>query len=490
VTRSLRNALLATELPGIQRPAYDRAKVTPGIVHIGPGAFHRAHQAVYVDDLLAQDPRWGITGISLRSPDVAEALTPQAGLYTLLLTGEETRARIIGSIAGVIVTRSAQAQAIQRLAAPETGLITLTITEKGYCLDEVGALDTEHADIRHDATHPHQPRSAIGYLVAGLAARRAQGLAPPAILSCDNLPENGARLRGAVLQLASLTDPDLARWIEGEVCFPGSMVDSITPATSPALREQVRTQFGLEDSWPIQREPFTAWVIEDMPRAALPDFASVGATITSDVAAYATAKLRLLNGAHSALAYYGAALGETTVAGAMRNARVERYVTTLLRDELAPAVKAPPGLDLAEYCATILQRFGNPAIEYTLVQIGSDGSQKIPIRLLATLNDNLAAGRPIAGIAAALAGWIIFVRQFAKAGRALPDPSAAHLAALANAATGRGDEDARLFMEHSGLFAPELAAHSGLRDAIAQAYDELIKTTEKTAGRRIGQDAA
>lgn len=492
--RPVSAAILKERIPGLKMPAYDRQLVRPGIVHLGAGAFHRAHQAAYLDDLLSHDPRWGLTSVSLRSPDVQTALTPQSCLYTLVLKGETSQARLIGSIGEILLATRQGEDVIARMAAIETGLITLTVTEKGYCLDEQGQLDFNHPDIVQDLSRPHAPKSAIGYLVAGLALRRslsrAQGTPPPVILSCDNLPENGRKLAAAVIAFAGRIDAELGRWIGDQVRFPSSMVDSITPATDAALREDVRDRFGLIDAWPIQREPFTAWVIEDLPDARLPDFTSVGAQLTTDIAGHATAKLRLLNGAHSALAYVGFALGETTVAGAMANPSVDRYVRRLMQDELAPSVRPPGDLDVAAYCASVLQRFRNPAIEYRLTQIGSDSSQKIPARLLPVLADNLAAGRPICGIATALAGWILFVRHHADCGLRLADPQAERLSSLALATNGDPRHDTELFLEHSGLFAAALATHDGLREALATAYSSLIDQIPQKPALKSGEDAA
>lgn len=426
--------------------AYDRATTKIGVLHIGPGAFHRAHQADYFDRLLAQDPRWAISAVSLRSAGVKQALDPQDGLYTLATLDEATAFRVIGAHREHLV-----APAPARLADPNLKLATLTITEKGYCLAPDGGLDLSHPDLE---------TSAIRWLVDGLQARREAGLAPFAVLSCDNLPDNGAKLRGAVLALAGRRDPNLAAWIAGEVIFPSSMVDSITPATDEALKARVLAATGLEDAWPIQREAFTQWVVEDILPPGGPDLASVGVTLTADVAAYEQAKLRLLNGAHSSLAYLGLLRGHETVADAMADTQLASFVEALMRQDIAPTL---PG-DQGGYIDAILNRFRNPAIRHRLSQIAWDGSQKLPIRLLATVRDALAAGRPAQRLARPLAGWMRFIERQARTGAAIVDPFAETLTAI-------GLEGGVARFLDLPIFPPALART--LRSPIQAAYDAL-----------------
>ncbi|MEO6104798.1 MAG: mannitol dehydrogenase family protein, partial [Pseudoxanthomonas sp.] len=274
------NAATLTALPGaIVRPAYDLERIRIGIVHLGVGAFHRAHQALYVDDLLADEPDWAICGVSLHGTSVRDALQAQDGLYTLALLDEPPRLRVIGSIRELLAAREQPALVLERLADPGVRLVTLTITEKGYCLagDD---LDLAHPEIAHDLASPDAPQSAIGYLVAGLRQRHRLGIAPYTVLSCDNLADNGGRLRRAVLQFARRVDGDLAQWIEEQVTFPRSMVDSITPATDDALRERVDLALGVVDAWPVQREPFSQWVIEDSFCNGRPALERAGATMS------------------------------------------------------------------------------------------------------------------------------------------------------------------------------------------------------------------
>ena len=258
--RSLAAVATSTAVPG-----YERDATQIGIVHIGPGAFHRAHQASYVDKLLHTDPRWAICAISLKSSGVRDALAPQDGLYTLTELGEQRRVRVIGALREVLVGADQRDIAMARLTAPETRLVTLTVTEKGYCLDAHNALDDSHPDIVHDMRNPTTPRSVVGWLVQALQQRRARGEAPFTIVSCDNLVDNGTTLHAALVAFAAGIGSDLAHWIEDSVVCPRTMVDSITPATDDELRRRILESTGVVDAWPVQREPFTQWVVQDVP---------------------------------------------------------------------------------------------------------------------------------------------------------------------------------------------------------------------------------
>lgn len=453
----------------VARPAYDRAAMHAGVVHFGPGAFHRAHQAAAFDTLLAHDPRWGITGVSLHSQGVAQALNPQGGLYTLALLDAQTRYRVIGSVARVLTGTEPQA-ILAALAHADTRLISATVTEKGYCLGADGQLDLAHPAIAADLAKGHDrgwvPQSFVGWLVQGLATRRRAGLPGVTVLSCDNVTDNGRKLEGATLALARELDGETAAWIADHVRFPNAMVDSITPATDDALRAQVQAATGLEDAWPIQREGFTQWVIEDRFAGERPALDLAGVTFAADVRPFEMAKLRLLNGAHSTLAYVGLGLGHETVAEAMRDAPLARFVEQLMRADIAPAVVAPPGLDLPGYIADVLARFANPAIRHLLSQIAWDGSQKLPYRLLGTVREALEAGRPIDRLAVPIAAWLRFLEKAAHEGRTITDPLAEDL--LARAA------DWRAVLAMAPVFGPLghdarfIAAVGQAREALAQ----------------------
>ncbi len=460
------------QLPAtIAVPAYDRAATRIGIVHIGPGAFHRAHQAAYIDALLSIDPDWAICGVSLRNPDVRDALRAQDGLYALAVLDAQPSTRVIGALREVLCARDEQAAVLARLADPQVRLVTLTVTEKGYCLGPDG-LDPAHPDIVHDLAAPDAPVSAIGHIVAGLARRRAAGTAAYTVLSCDNLPDNGGRLRQATLQFAQRLDPALATWIDANASFPRSMVDSITPATDDALRARVDAQLGLTDAWPIQREAYLQWVVEDRFCNGRPPFERVGVTLSDDIAGYDQAKLRLLNAPHSALAYLGALLDLETVGDAMDTPRLAGFVERLMRQHIAPVLAAPAGFDPQAYSGAILARFRNPAIRHRLLQIAWDGSQKIPVRLLGTIADALAAGRPIDALCLPVAGWLQFVRRQARNGVAIVDPLAGELATLGQACSGDAGHDVAAFLALDSVFAP-LSADARFVQALRVAYARL-----------------
>lgn len=410
-------------LPLPNGPRYDRTRLRTGIVHFGPGAFHRAHQVPVYDALNAADPRWGVVGVSLNSASVANALNPQDGLYTLALLDAAPSFEVIGALQRVL-TAGEGAAILDAIAAPDTRALSATVTEKGYCYAADGSLDTDHPAIVHDRAGEGMPRSLVGWIVAGLAARRAAGVGGLTVLSCDNLADNGAKLGRAVAVLAGERDDDLADWIAGEVRFPSTMVDAITPATDDALRERVAAATGHEDAWPVQRERFWQWVVEDdFAPGERPDLAVAGVTLTHDVRGYELAKLRLLNGAHSTLAYLGIERGHRTVAEAMRDPALAAFVEQLMRQDIAPSLTPPAGLDVAAYVTTILGRFANPAIAHQLIQIAADGSQKLPYRLLEPMRAARAAGRPIERLAAPIAAWLRFVER----GEGVADPLAARL---------------------------------------------------------------
>ena len=460
-------------IPGVALPAYDRDKVTVGVVHFGPGAFHRAHQAFYFDQLLATDPRWGICAVSLKSPGVRDALQPQDGLYTLAQLDAETTFRVVGAILEVLVAPEDPPSVFARLAAPTTRMVSLTVTEKGYCLTGDGKLDAAHPDIVHDLAHPREPVSAVGYIVEGLRRRHQAGLSPYAVVACDNLADNGWRLKAAVVAFAETIDPALAAWIEAEGRFPRTMVDSITPATDDALRARVETATGLTDAWPIQREAFTQWVVEDVLGDGGPDLASVGVTLTDDVRGFERAKLRLLNGVHSTIAYVGLLKGHETVFEAISDLELARIAEDLMVQDIIPTLTAPRGLDLAAYAQAILARFRNPEIRHLLAQIAWDGSQKLPFRILGTVADALEAGRSVDRLALPLAAWMHFVRRRAASGDKIVDPLADRLAETAAACTGDAKADVTAFLKLEPVFNRELAGNTTFVAALEKAYGEL-----------------
>ena len=466
----LRQSTLSAARAGTELPRYRRESCAVGIVHFGPGAFHRAHQAFYVDRLLGDDPRWGIAAVSLQSPATRDALAPQDGLYTLAEIGAQTAYRVIGSLLELRHAPQESAAVLARLTAPTTRIVTLTVTEKGYCLGTDSRLDPRHPDIAHDLGQPGSPRSVIGYLAEGLRRRRSLGIDPFAVVSCDNLPDNGATLRAAVTAFAERIDAGLAAWLAEQVAFPRTMVDSITPATDEAFRQRVLEFTGLEDAWPVRRESFTQWVIEDLPAVRVADWSAAGVTLARDVSLYDRAKLRLVNGAHSSLAYIGLLRGHETVAGAMSDRGLSEFVERLMRLDILPSLQGAPELDLDTYIPAVLERFRNPGTRHRLSQIAWDGSQKLPVRLMGTIEEAHRAGRPLHRLLLPVAAWMRFIARQAKAGVAIVDPLAEPLVAIGQACTGDAVADVASFVGLGAVLPQQLLAVREVRSALEQAY--------------------
>lgn len=418
--------------PDVARPSYDRSAMRQGVVHLGVGAFHRAHQAVVFDDALAGgDMRWGITGVSLRSAGVRDQLVPQDGLYTVVVRdGRAETARIIGAVRDALVAPENPQAVIAAIAAPETHIITLTITEKGYKLDRAtGGLLRDDPDVAHDLSSLEAPRTAAGFIVAGLAKRRAEGLSPITVISCDNLPDNGHLLREAVLAMAHAHDADLASWIDQTIAFPATMIDRIVPATTREDIDALADRLGLEDQAMVKAEPFLQWVIEDRFSGERPDFEALGVQLASRIAPWEMAKLRLLNGAHSAIAYLGGLAGDQFVHEFVARDTGKRFVEALW-DEAEKTLVPPAGLDVAAYRLELMARFSNPALQHRTKQIAMDGSQKLPQRLLATVRDRRAKGEEVDALALGVAAWMRWQAGETDAGEAflVDDPIADSLA--------------------------------------------------------------
>jgi fructuronate reductase len=452
------------------RPGYRRDATRIGTVHFGPGAFHRAHQAFYFDRLLEKDATRAICAVSLKTASLRDALSPQDGLYTLVELDEAPTLRVIGALRELLVAAESPAAVSARLCDPDTSVVTMTVTEKGYCLDGAGGLDLAHPDIVHDLEHGDAPHSLIGWLVRGLELRRERRLPPYLVVSCDNLASNGPTLRRAVLAFAARRDAGLAGWIEEAARFPRTMVDSITPATDEALRERVAQATGLEDAWPVQRERFVQWVMEEVDFAGQPDWESVGITVSRDVTAYERAKLRLLNGAHSTLAYVGLMAGLETVADAMGQPALRTFVERLMVEDIEPTLSVPQPGALATYRQSILHRFENPAMRHLLGQIAWDGSQKLPIRILGTIIDALRAGRTVARLTVPIAAWMHFIRARARDNVAIVDPLAAQLESLGMQASGDADHDLPLYFALPGVFPAVLTQEPRFTRALREAY--------------------
>lgn len=420
-----------------ERLARTDAPVPVGIVHLGLGAFFRAHGAIYVAEAMAASGGdWGILGVSLQSPSMRDRMAPQGGTYLAaeLAPGGE-RVRHVQAVQGVRVAPEDPGAVLAAMADARVRIVSLTVTEKGYChAPSTGRLNPDHPDIRQDLASP-LPRSAPGYLVRALALRRAAGVAPFTVLCCDNLPDNGRVVRGVVLDLARRIDPGLADWIAEQGRFPSSMVDRIVPATQPADIGRVAALAGRHDAAPVLHEPFRQWVVEDdFVGGARPDLGAVGVELVRDVAPYEHMKLRMLNGTHSALAYLGYLAGHETVADTVADPAFAALVRRLWADEIIPALDPPPGVDLGGYAARLFARYANPAIRHRTWQIAMDGSQKLPQRILGTLAANLDAGRASPGLFLAVAGWMIYARGVDLNGQPidLRDPMADALRAAAH----------------------------------------------------------
>ncbi len=468
----LTEAALPTPLP------YDRTAVTPGIVHLGIGAFHRAHMAIYVDDLLPRDPRWGIVGASLRRPDTREALAPQDFLYTVAIRDASgTSNRVIGSILDILDANTQRDEMITMLADPRIRIVSLTITEKGYCHDPAtGELDPNHPDIVHDLANPTAPISAPGLIVRAAELRREAGIAPFTVMSCDNLPANGKTTQRIVTGFAALRSADLAAYIEQNVAFPSTMVDRIVPATTDADREIVRTSTGLNDAWPIMTEPFTQWVIEDRFASGRPAFELAGAQMVEDVEPFELMKLRMLNGSHSTMAYLGYLAGYQYVNEAIADPAMRTLIHGLMTEEAMPTLPMDQA-ELGRYRDQLLARFANPALKHRTWQIAMDGSQKLPQRLLGTILVRSEANRPFNRLALGVAAWMRYVTGIDEQGNAIDvrDPMAARLRAISDASEGDATRLVDGLLGVSEVFGTKLPALPGLREQVTSHLSSLLQ---------------
>lgn len=412
-------------------PQYDRAAVTYGIVHIGVGGFHRAHQALYLDNYLEQHPGsgWGICGVGLLEFDqkMRDALQAQDCLYTLVERSPDgDAARVIGSICQYLFAPDDRQAVIDALADGQCRIVTLTITEGGYyVLEGSGEFDVNHPTIQHDLQHPEAPHGVYGFLTAALARRRQQGLPPFTVLSCDNIQGNGKLVGHMLTTFAHLQDPDLGRWIADHVAFPNSMVDRITPATTPADMQMVADQFAIDDAWPVVAEPFLQWVVEDRFCAGRPDWESVGIQMTDDVHPYEMMKIRLLNTSHLLIGYLGSLMGYTHVHEAMADDLIRRAAEGLM-DEVTSTLQPLPGIDVSEYKQILIERFANPKIRDQLARLCLNSSAKLPKWMLGSLRDKLQQDGPIPYMSFTVAAWFRYLNGQDDQGNALPidDPLA------------------------------------------------------------------
>ncbi|MEO0381937.1 MAG: mannitol dehydrogenase family protein [Pseudomonadota bacterium] len=458
----------------VQTPAYDRNGVTVGIVHLGIGAFHRAHLAAYVDDGLADDPSWGICGVSLRSATTKTALAPQDGLYTLgVQSSDGLSPRILAAVSELLVAPDEPKTLDQRLADPNVRIVSLTVTEKGYCHDPAtGRLNADHPDIQHDLTGDGYPKSAIGWLVRGVLARKAAGVPPFTILSCDNLPSNGATLKQVLADFVALKAPTDATWFEAEVACPSSMVDRIVPATSDEDRTAINQALGLDDAWPVMSEPFSQFVVEDHFPLGRPNWEKRGVTMASDVEPFERMKLRMLNGSHSTLAYLGYLAGDETVADTMADPAFKSLIGAMMSEEIMPTLAMPDGVDLLAYRDALLERFSNTALKHRTWQIAMDGSQKLPQRLLGAISDRLADGKPFDRLALGVAAWMRYALGEDEQGAPIDvrDPMAD---AFKQIDAGTADSTVRQFLALEPVFGTALPTNATFVDTVRAKLDQL-----------------
>ena len=458
----------------IKRPAYDRSKVTTSILHLGIGAFHRAHQAMYTDAVLASgDLNWGIAGAGVISADMKNALSPQDGLYTLYARGADFReVRVIGSITELLGGPEEAGLVLKRMSDPAIRIVSITVTEKGYYLDPAtGELNLNAAPIKQDLANPLCPTTILGMIVHGLDQRRKQNIPPFTVMSCDNLPANGILARKAVIGFARELDAELAAWIEREVAFPSTMVDRITPATTDADRADVNQLIGMDDAWPVVTEEFSQWVIEDNFTMGRPDWTIGGGIFSNEIECWENMKLRCLNGAHSTLAYLGQLFDRDTVASAMEFDLITSILDTLWV-EIRDVLHAPQGVDTADYVESLKQRFRNPNLRHLTAQIASDGSQKLPQRLLAPLRERIAKDLSSPAIATAVAAWIHFIVKSAHAGQPINDPMREELARCA-LLSRQPNEIVLNLLGVEKIFGTDLPANAAFVDAVLQQFEWL-----------------
>jgi len=487
-------ATLHVHASHVRVPTYDRSALTPGIVHLGVGAFHRAHQAVYLDDLAEMGARsWGVMGVALRRRAMKEALEPQDGLFTVVERDDEQDvARVVGSIVKVLFAPDEPDAVLDALTDPRTRIVTLTITGNGYHLDAASGELIDDEAVRADLADPRRPCTAAGYLVEALERRRRAGTPAFTVMSCDNVPHNGATAHAACIALARARDAELAEWIDGEVAFPSTVVDRITPETSAATHELVASSFGVDDRSPVVTERFSQWIVEDLFCNGRPPLEMVGVRFVDDVEPYERMKKRLLNGSHSALGYVGYLLGHRDSAEAMADPLVRSYLERLMGEEIAPLLPPVPDIDLDEYRATLLSRFGNDKVCDQLQRLCGRGSTKVPAYLLPSIVEARRQGRPHELLNLAVAAWVRYMRGVDLDGReiAIKDPRLEELQPLA---IGGGD-DPEPFIANSRVFGwladdPMLVASVG---RILRALDRngLRATAEAYLAAEPGRIAA
>lgn len=463
---------LATLPATVATPSYMPANHKSGILHMGIGAFHRAHQAYFTDKVLEKfGGDWRIIGVSLRSSRVRDEMEQQNYLYTV--TEKENgvaKNRVIAAVEKILVAPEDPATVINKIADPSIKIITITVTEKGYYLNSDGSgLDQTNKDILHDRSNPDQPKTLIGYLAAGLKRRMMQGTHPITVISCDNLSENSHKLKSVLFDFISESDDDLKGWIVRNVSFPATMVDRIVPAQTREHQMAMQKDTGYCDEACLLTEPFHQWVIENCFAGPVPPWDKVGASIVEDVSVYEKMKLRMLNASHSMLAYLGYLSGCETIADAMSMPALKALVRRMLTEEMIPTLEVPIDFDIEAYLETIFQRFENRDLPYTTQQVASDGSQKIVQRLIPPLQEQLQKGDSIDLLTLALAAWARYVKGIDETGANydVVDPRSTELQAFSPLT---GTAYCSAILEKVGVFPSELSGNSHFRQKFEQAF--------------------
>ncbi len=469
----------------VQLPQYDRQQLRSRIVHFGFGAFHRAHQALLTNRVLNQHGGdWGICEISLFSGDqLMSRLRQQDHLFTVMeKSAAGNQPIIIGAVKECLNARlDSLAAIIEKFCEPQVAIVSLTITEKGYCIDPAtGHLDLTQPRIVHDLQSPDEPHSAPGILVEALHRRRERGLPAFTVLSCDNIPDNGHVVKNAVLDMAAKRDPQLASWIAEHVSFPGTMVDRIVPAATDASLAEITRELGVEDPCAISCEPFIQWVIEDNFVAGRPDWGSVGAQLVDDVLPWEEMKLRMLNGSHSFLAYLGYLAGYAHISDCMQDASYRRAARHLMMAEQAPTLRIS-GVDLGAYADSLIERFSNPALQHRTWQIAMDGSQKLPQRLLDGIRIHLKQGSRWPLLALGVAAWMRYVSGVDDMGNAIDirDPLAEKIRAIVETSHDENRVAALLTLQE--IFGSDLPANPQFVQAVEQAWQSLVREGARQA---------
>jgi len=473
----------------VPTPTYDRSRVRTGIVHIGVGGFHRAHQAMYVDRLLEQGKaeEWGICGVGVLPSDrrMAEVMAAQDGLYTLVVKHPDgtLEPRVVGSIVEYLLAPDDPEAVIEKMASETTRIVTLTVTEGGYNFSPVtGEFDAAAPDVVADLQPGAAPKTTFALVTEALVRRRQRGLAPFTVATCDNIQGNGDVARRSFTAFARLRDPELGEWMEQEVPFPNSMVDRITPATTDEDREELRQKFGIDDGWPVVCEPFTQWVLEDRFSLGRPPLEDVGVQIVEDVEPYELMKLRLLNAGHQALAYLGHLAGYRLVHDAAQDPLFQQFLLGYMEEEATPTLRPVPGIDLDHYRKNLIERFGNPAIRDTLARLAFDGSERLPKWLLPVIRENLANGGEIRRSVLVVAGWARYCEAVDEEGQPIDIADGRRGRLVANAR--RQGEDPLAFVADRELFGDLVDDErftSLYREALASLHERGARATMQAA---------